>query len=186
MSDEKPVRDEDETATADAAATDVEVVPAAAEPVPVTDDPAAVGTEGTASGTAPAEAASPFAGQQVVYVETAPPPRARGNRVVGTLLALLGAVVFAAVYAVVAALLYFFGGDAIFGDQFGRFVASALFWVPVLVFVLAFVLEVVIVNRGGWAAHVFGSLLLAFVVYFGSIGLLLLVGNVFTHQNLAF
>lgn len=182
MSEDKPVRDED--VAPDAAAPDVEAVPAGAEPVPVTGDPADVVVAPGAE--EPAEPDAAPSTHQVVYVETAPPPRKRGNRVIGVLLAVLGAVVFTALYAVVAALIYFLGGDAFFGDQFGKFVSSALFWAPILVFVLAFILEVVIVNRAGWAAHVFGSLLLAFVVYFASIGLLLLVGNVFTHQNLAF
>jgi len=183
MSEDKPARDED--VAPDAAAPDVEVVPAGAEPVPVTDDPAVVAEPEIAVPDAePEPAATPT--HQVVYVETAPPPRKRGNRVIGVLLAVLGAVVFAAVYAVVAALMLFLDGDAFFGHRFGTFVSSSLFWVPILVFVLAFILEVVIVNRAGWAAHVFGSLLLAFVVYFASIGLLLLVGNVFLHQSLAF
>lgn len=222
MSEDKPVRDEEQVAPDAAAAPQVEasspaaepgveVAPAAAEPVPVTADPVSTGTEETGAqetraeeiraetraeetvnaqtpaSPTPAAAPTPTStGHQVVYVETAPPPRPRGNRVVGVLLAVLGAVVFTALYAAVAALIYNLGGDSFFGQRFGQFVSSALFWVPILVFVLAFILEVVIVNRGGWAAHVFGSLLLAFVVYFASIGLLLLVGNVFTRQNLAF
>jgi hypothetical protein len=48
----------------------------------------------------------------------------------------------------------------------------------VLVFLVAFVLLVLIVNRAGWAAHIFGSLLVALTVYFGSIGILLLLGVV--------
>jgi hypothetical protein len=204
MSDEKPVREQADTArvddatpetaaagAVDAAPADVEVAPAGAEPVPVTDAAASVGAESpdapVETPAAPATEARPEAPtHQVVYVETAPPPRKRGNRIIGVLLAVLGAVVFAAVYAVVAALMLFLDGDAFFGHRFGTFVSSSLFWVPILVFVLAFILEVVIVNRAGWAAHVFGSLLLAFVVYFASIGLLLLVGNVFLHQSLAF
>lgn len=171
---------------------EVDVVPSAAEPVPVTSDPAAVPVEPSAAA-ASADPAAPAPappvgdpGHRVVYLETPTPPRIRGNRVVGTLLALVGAVVYAGVFAVVGGLLYFFGGRELFGDEFGAFVASAAFWVPILVFVLAFILEVVIVNRGGWAAHVFGSLLLAFVVYFASIGLLLLVGNVFSQQHVTF
>lgn len=156
--------------TVEETAARAEVVPAEAEPVPVT----AVPVE-------PAAAEQPEPGRpghQVIYVETPAPPRARGNRVVGVVLALLGAVVFAAVYALVGAFLEYFQNRPLFGDTFTGFVLSAAFWVPILVFALAFILLVVIVNRGGWAAHVFGSLLLAFVVYFASIGLLLLVGQV--------
>ena len=84
---------------------------------------------------------------------------------------------FAVLYAVVSAILLFLQGDAFFGPIWQRLIGSDGFWVPVLIFVLAFILLVVIVNRGGWAAHVFGSLLLAFVVYFASIGLVLVVSN---------
>ncbi|MGN6324920.1 hypothetical protein [Pseudolysinimonas sp.] len=164
----------------------VEKVTAAAEPVPVTADPASAGVAEPATARNAATATPAAQDHRVVYVEAPAPPRVRGNRVVGTLLALVGAVVFAALFALVAGLLYAMGGDPLFGGRFGAFVASAAFWVPVLVFVLAFILEVVIVNRGGWAAHVFGSLLLAFIVYFASIGLLLLVGNVFSNQHVTF
>ena len=40
-----------------------------------------------------------FAGREVVYVQAPIPPRLQGNRGVGSLLAVLGAVVFAALYA---------------------------------------------------------------------------------------
>jgi len=161
-------------------APEPEVVPAAAEPVPVTADPAEVVAP---TGAAPAAVPAETPGHQVVYVEAPTPPRARGNRVVGVLLALVGAVVFAVVYAVVGGLLYVVGGAVPFGAEFSQFVGSAAFWVPIVVFALAFVLLVLVVNRGGWAAHVFGSLLLAFVVYFASIGLLLLVGNVLSGRD---
>jgi len=181
--DETSVETAPERSETAAATPEVEVVPAAAEPVPVTDDPAAIATPAAAPpATPPAGAPADDAGHRVVYVEAPTPPRSRGNRVVGTLLALVGAVVYAGLYALVSAVLYAVAGREIFGQEFGAFVSSAAFWVPILVFVLAFVLEVVIVNRGGWAAHVFGSLLLAFVVYFASIGLLLLVGNVFAQS----
>jgi hypothetical protein len=165
-----------------------EVVPAAAEPVPVTADPAEVpAAEPAEVPVVPAEPVAPPAAApaQVVYVESPIPPRPRGNRVVGVLLALVGAVVFAVVYAVVGGLFDVVGGAAPFGREFAQFVGSAAFWVPILVFALAFILLVLVVNRAGWAAHVFGSLLLAFVVYLASIGLLLLVGNVFPGRQTA-
>ncbi len=49
------------------------------------------------------------------------------------------------------------------------------FYVPVVVFAIAFVLLVLIVNRAGWGAYVFGSLLVAAVVYFGTIGIEILL-----------
>ena len=201
MSDEQKPADEQPTAetaepgaalSAEGPTPEPAVVPAAAEPIPVTVDPTEVPTTeataapaptpepapGSAVPTAAAESAPAPEPHRVVYVEAPNPPRIRGNRVVGVLLALIGAVVFAALYALVGAFLEYFQDRPLFGDSFTGFVSSAAYWVPILVFALAFILLVVIVNRGGWAAHVFGSLLLAFVVYFASIGLLLLVGNV--------
>ncbi len=148
-------------------------------PVPVTADPAEVVVP-------PATPASDAVAHRVVYVDTPAAPRARGNRVVGVLLALAGTVVFAAVYALVAGLLYLVAGGPPFGPRFTQFAGSAAYWAPILVFVLAFILLVVVLNRAGWTAHVFGSLLLGFVVYFASIGLLLLVGNVVTRQDVTF
>ena len=145
--------------------------------------------EGTATGeVAPVAAtgevepaASAYAGQQVVYVQAPLPPKVRGNRVVGVLLALLGTVVFAVVYAGAAAipLAIRFSGDG-FSPAFSAFVQNAIFWIPILMFALAFILLTVVLNRAGWWAHVLGSLLVAVFVYFASIGLLLLVGNVFS------
>ncbi len=195
MSDQTPASQTDDPGPeaaapeASAAEPEVELVPAAAEPVSVTADPGTVSTDAASSEaapTAPADAASDPAAQRVVYVETPTAPRVRGNRGVGTLLAIIGAAVYAGVFALVGGLLFLFAGREPFGAEFGAFVGSAAFWVPVLVFVLAFILLVVVLNRAGWAAHVFGSLLLAFVVYFASIGLLLLVSNVFSHQDVAF
>jgi hypothetical protein len=128
-----------------------------------------------------APVASGVAGQQVVYVQAPLPPKVRGNRVIGVLLALLGTVVFAAVYAGAASIplaLRFSGGDG-FSPAFSAFVQNAIFWIPIMMFALAFVVLTVVLNRAGWWAHVLGSLLVAVFVYFASIGLLLLVGNVF-------
>lgn len=121
---------------------------------------------------------SAFAGREVVYVQAPIPPKLRGNRGVGSLLAVLGAVLFAALFGVAVIIAFFFRGDAAPLSTFALFIQNAAFWVPVLVFLVAFVLLVLIVNRAGWAAHVFGSLVVALVTYFGSIGLLLLIGNI--------
>ena len=133
---------------------------------------------GTAEGTVPATdaAASDHAGREVVYVQAPIPPRLKGNRGVGSLLAVLGAAVFAVVFAAAVTVSFALDDAKSMGDQFGEFVQNAIFWVPVLVFLVAFVLLTLIVNRAGWAAHVFGSLLVAFAVYFGSIGIMLMLG----------
>jgi hypothetical protein len=133
--------------------------------------------DGVATGSvAPTD--SEYAGREVVYVQAPIPPKLRGNRGVGSALAVLGAVLFAAVYGIAVIVAFFFRGDATPLSTFALFIQNAAYWVPVLVFLVAFVLLVLIVNRAGWAAHVFGSLVVALVTYFGSIGLLLLVSNI--------
>jgi hypothetical protein len=153
------------------------------EPAPATVVPDE-GPTGSATGEIPAMAdgrpAEPeHAGAQVVYVQAPLPPRVRGNRGVGIVLALVGALVFALLFAgVVAGLMALFLDPADVNEQIGDFVSSASFWVPILFFALGFVLIVLLLNRAAWWLHVLGSLLVALVVYFGSIGLLLLLGNV--------
>jgi hypothetical protein len=121
------------------------------------------------------KAASPLAGERVVYVSTPTPPRPRGNRVVGSLLALVGTVVFAVLYALVGAGFITLTGSS-FG--FGDLITDAIFWIPVLFFTIGFVLVVVLLNRAAWWVHVLGSLLVAVITYFGSIGMLLLVTGI--------
>lgn len=135
----------------------------------------------TASGSATGEvtpAGSDFAGREVVYVQAPVPPRLKGNRGLGSLLAVLGAAVFAAIFAGASIVAFFLQGDTAPMNTFALFIQSAIFWVPVLVFLVAFVLLVLLVNRAGWAAHVFGSLLVAVAVYFGSIAILLAVTGI--------
>jgi hypothetical protein len=125
---------------------------------------------------------SPLAGERVIYVASPEPPKARSNRVVGALLALVGTVVFALVYALVGAAFI-----QLTGSQFGfaDFITDAIFWVPVLFFTVGFVLVVVLINRAPWWVHVAGSLLVALIAYFGSIGMLLLVNSI-AGRNLGF
>lgn len=118
---------------------------------------------------------SPLAGERVTYVTTPTPPRARSNRVVGSLLALVGAVVFAVLYALVGAAFIALTGSAF---SFGDLITDAIFWIPVLFFTIGFVLVVVLLNRAAWWVHVLGSLLVAVITYFGSIGMLLLVTGI--------
>jgi hypothetical protein len=139
---------------------------------------------GTATGeVAPVETVAAPTGSgvagQVVYVTAPIPPRVRGNRVVGSLLAILGAIIFAGLYGVVSGLIIDLQSGDLFGPTFGSFLGSAFFWVPGLVFLVGLVLLTLILNRAGWWAHVLGSLVLAIAVYFGMIGVLLLIGNVF-------
>ena len=111
----------------------------------------------------------------MIYVPSPEPPKARSNRVVGSLLALVGTVVFAVLYALVGA-----GFIALTGSEFGfgDLITDAIFWIPVLFFTIGFVLVVVLINRAPWWVHVLGSLLVAVITYVGSIGMLLLVTGI--------
>lgn len=116
---------------------------------------------------------------QTVYVTAPQPPRRKGNRGLGSLLAVLATVVFAAVYAGVTALLIMFVRPEGIEGAIGQFVTGPLFYVPVLAFLVLMVLWALLANRASWWAWVLGSLIIAALVYFVSIGTLLLVAGGF-------
>lgn len=123
----------------------------------------------------PEKTESPLAGERVVYVSTPTPPKPHSNRIVGSLLALAGTLVFAVGYGLVGAAYIALTGSTL---GFGDFITDAIFWVPVLFFTIGFVLVAVLVNRAAWWVHVVASLLVALITYFGSIGMLLLVTSI--------
>ncbi len=114
--------------------------------VPVAADPAATGQQ-----------------PQYVVVEAPRLPRSHGNRGIGSILAVLGAVIFGGLLAVAL----YLRGLTIGVDSFA-FVANLNFYVPIVIFAIAFVLLVLIVNRGAWWTYILGSLVVAVVVYFGT------------------
>lgn len=174
-----------EVTVPDEAAVTVDETPdALVEPTATVDEvPVEVGDTEAAEvvEAAPAETGevAPAAPIQTVYVTAPNPPRKKGNRGIGSLYALLAAVVFAAVYAGVAALLILFVKPDGVADALGQFVAGPLFYIPVLVFLVITVLWVLLANRASWWAWVIGSLVIAAVVYFASIGILLLMAGGF-------
>lgn len=170
-----------ETAEFRAAVADRAVDPATETLVdPATGDVVEPGaSEHVVPAVAPVAAASAVPAQQLVYVQQDLPPKKRGNRLVGTLLSIVGAAIFAGLYAVVGGFIIDLRDRDLFGPEFVTFLSSAFFWVPVIVFLVGLILLVLVLNRAGWWAHVFGSLILAIAVYFGMIGVLLLIANVF-------
>lgn len=139
-----------------------------------TEAPAEGAATGSTTETSTESPASDFAGREVVYVQAPIPPKLKGNRGVGTLLAVVGTAVFAALYAGIAFLLIatVLAGS---GASFSQFLTTSVFLVPVSIFLVAFILLVLVLNRAGWAAHVFGSLIVGLAVYLGTAGIALLL-----------
>lgn len=108
--------------------------------------------------------------QSAVVVPVLVPPKKRGNRKLGTLIALLGAVIFAVVYLLVSAVILAFSVPASrLPAVVGDLAASPAFYVPVIFFAIALILLVLIVNRAGWWAYVLGGFIVAVIVYGASI-----------------
>jgi hypothetical protein len=132
------------------------------------------------------DAETPAPAVKTVYVTAPTPPRARGNRGIGTLMAILATAAFAIVLALVAALYRGLAGTegvaAAFSNWLAGFVALPLFYVPVAVFLVLFVVFVLLVNRAGWWVYVLGSFLLAAALYFASIGVLLALDGLLFHS----
>ncbi|KRC60830.1 hypothetical protein ASE14_07615 [Agromyces sp. Root81] len=158
---------------------------AASAPEPVAADavrretyvPAATVAAGTAAGAAtladvpePVYVA-PQPGPQTIYVQAPTPPKAKGNRGFGVLVALIGTVAFGVLYAVVAYALYLsFGAPAGEAIGIGDFLIEPTFWVPVVAFFVGFALLAAIVNRGPWWTYAVFGLLVGALVYFAYIG----------------
>ncbi|MBB5632935.1 hypothetical protein BKA04_001158 [Cryobacterium mesophilum] len=112
---------------------------------------------------------------QTVYVTAPTPPRPKGNRGMGTMLAVVAAIVFAAVYAgVVAALILIMSPDQ-FSGAIGQFISGPQFYVPALVFLVLMVLWALLANRASWWSWVIGSFVIAVLTYFVSIGIWILL-----------
>lgn len=117
----------------------------------------------------PSSAAGEPAQPTVVFVTAPQPPKKRGARGVGALVAVFSTGVFAAVYAALVAVI----AISVRGVSLQEVVSSlsaAAYWLPVIVFFLSYLLLVVIVNRAGWWAHVLGGFIVAIVVWVGFVG----------------
>lgn len=112
--------------------------------------------------------------REVIYVTAPAAPRKLGNRGVGAAIAAASGIVFAAVLALITAVIGFFASRQF---SFG-FLTEPRFYIPTLFFVIGFVLLVLIANRAAWWAYIFGSILVGVFVYFGTIGLGLLSSGV--------
>ncbi|WP_022893905.1 hypothetical protein [Agromyces subbeticus] len=156
----------------------------APEPVPAdavrreTYVPAATVATGTAAGAAtladdrpePVFGAQP-SGPQTIYVQAPTPPKLKGNRGFGILVALIGTVVFGLLYGGISYLLYL-GYGAPAGEAVGivDFLVRPIYWVPVVAFFLGFTLLAAIINRGPWWTYAVFGLFVGVLVYFAYIG----------------
>lgn len=105
-------------------------------------------------------------GTPIVLVEEPLPPRRKGARGVGFLVAILAAVIFAALLAGAAlAVGYLFDRDFVLADALQTLWLSPSYLLPVIVFFLAYWLVTLLVNRAGWWAHVLGAFLVAILAY---------------------
>lgn len=143
-----PVEPTDSTETA---------APAPAVPAP---------TPVAAASAEPASAERTAAYPGATYLNAPTPPRKRGNRGLGILIAVLGAVVFGVANAAAT-----FGILSVRygGAQARTYLTSYLegweFWIPLAVFLAAFIALVAIVNRGRWWAYILGSMFVAALVF---------------------
>lgn len=110
--------------------------------------------------------------ERVVYVNTPIPPKRKGNRGIGALIAIVSAILFAVLFALAIVLVGYLNNATV-----GNFVQRQSFYVPVLLFTVGFVILVLVVNRAGWWAHVLGSIFVGLFVYFGTIGVFLLASG---------
>ncbi|MGZ0211960.1 MAG: hypothetical protein ACKVI4_05745 [Actinomycetales bacterium] len=154
--DDSTLEAEAEPMAESAAASEPEIV---AEPEPV-----------GASAAAGAASTEP----RVVYVTAPTPPKVAGNRGFGVFIALASTLAFAIVFALAVVAI----SAVVTGRVALTFVQAPSFYVPVAFFALGAIIIALIVNRAGWAAHVFSSILVGLLVYFGTIGALLLINGV--------
>ncbi|UTT61351.1 hypothetical protein [Microcella humidisoli] len=114
----------------------------------------------------------------VVFVQAPQPPKKRGARGVGALVALLSAGIFAAVYALLVLLIALIGSPQGLAPAL-RFLSTVTFWVPVVVFLFSYLLLIVVVNRAGWWAHVLGGFIVAVLVWIGFVGSAIIAAGAF-------
>ncbi|WP_341952892.1 hypothetical protein [Salinibacterium sp. TMP30] len=150
-------------------------IEAEAEPLPepVVEYEPEIVTEPEANATGTTSAAA--SGEpRVVYLTAPTPPKVAGNRGFGVFIALASTLLFAIIFAIAVVIIN--------AAQSGRvgiaFVQAPSFYVPIAFFALGAIVIALIVNRAGWAAHVFSSIIVGLIVYFGTVGVLLLTNGI--------
>lgn len=111
---------------------------------------------------------------QTVYVTAPVEPRKKGNRGFGVLIAVLSSIVFAGLFALILAIIEVSRTGVYTFD----FLGAIEFYVPVLFFLAGFIIIALLANRAHWWAYILGSVFVALLVYFGTVGTGLLVGGI--------
>ena len=171
-----PAGDDSTLAAAAEPATPAEERSAATPEAPVEEAPTTAQSATAEQSTTAEQPTATAADSKVVYVSAPPEPKKKGARGVGTLVVLLGAVIFAAVYAALVLLVSIIAPPVSAGAMLQYF-AAPIYWVPVIVFALSYQLLVIIVNRAGWWAHVLGGFIVAVLVYVSFIGAALIMAG---------
>ena len=144
-----------ETAAAEPEVLEAEVVEA---------EPATA--EEVAEATAADAAATPQ--REVIFVDAPTPPRKRGNRGLSVLLAIPATFIFLLVLLAVQYVLT--GGEL-------DFIRQPAFYFPALFLFIGLVLLGLVLNRSGWWSHIFGSVVVGAIVWFGSASLALVAAG---------
>jgi hypothetical protein len=111
---------------------------------------------------------------QTVYVMAPVEPRKKGNRGFGVLIAVLSTIVFAVLFALILAIIEVSRTGVYTFD----FLGAIEFYVPVLFFLAGFIIVALLANRANWWAYILGSIFVALLVYFGTVGTGLLAGGI--------
>lgn len=143
--------------------------------------PAGAATAGTAGVAAAAPGPQPVT---PIYLQRPEPPKKKSNRGVGILIALVGTVAFAVLWAAAVLIV---GSLLTPSDEFlpalVQFFTSGLRgWTPVVAFFVGMVVLIQILNRARWWAYILGGLFVAIFVYFVFIGATLVDAQYWTRN----
>ncbi|MEN2736639.1 hypothetical protein ABCS02_02510 [Microbacterium sp. X-17] len=135
--------------------------------------PAAPQGEATAAA-APAQTPPPFIPQPVapIFLQRPEPPKRKSNRGIGILIALVGTVAFAVLWAVAVVVV---GAMLTPSSEFlpvltQYFTTQLAGWAPIVAFFVGMVVLIQIINRARWWAYILGGLFVAIFVYLVYIG----------------
>jgi hypothetical protein len=157
-----------------------------AAPAPAAATAAYAAQPGEATWAPEPAAAPPVAPQPVapIFLQRPEPPKRKSNRGVGILIALVGTVLFAVLWAlavvVVGAMLT---PSSDFIPTLIQFFTSQLSgWAPIVAFFVGMVVLIQIINRARWWAYILGGLFVAIFVYLVYIGAGLFDAHFFTRN----